>query len=84
MWEDNGVPAVREGGSDDATFWVNGSQNLVHAGEVLRDVVIGFARSAGYGKFRFYINDVEVAPQDAPEFVQARFVYKVVPYDSAG
>jgi len=73
-----------ENTQDQATFEVNGSVTNVNAGEDLKETVLGFAREAGYGKFRFYIDGEETLPQDAPEKVVAGTAYKIVPYDTAG
>lgn len=78
MWE---VEAVSEAG---ATLEVNGSTSDVEVGKDLKEVVLEAARNAGYGKFRFFINDEEVLPQNAPSFIESGTSYKITPYDVAG
>ena len=67
-----------------ATFEVNGNITAVEAGVNLKELVLSFARDAGYGKFRFYVNGTEVLPQNAPEVTEAGVAYKIAPYDVAG
>jgi hypothetical protein len=76
MWE------VQES-SASATLEVNGSVRDITVGADLKEVVIAAAREAGFGKFRFYIDSVEVLPQNAPVLVEAK-AYKIAPYDVAG
>ena len=82
MWNDetNNVEATET----NAVFIVNGESFEVEAGADLKETVLGFARNAGYSKFRFYINDAEVAPHEAPSTVEGATVYKIVAYDKAG
>jgi hypothetical protein len=77
MWE------VTENASN-TTMEVNGSVNTIQAGANLKEVVIGTAREAGFGKFRFFIDGQEVLPQDAPTLIEAGRAYKVAAYDVAG
>jgi len=79
MWE-----ITESENSVDAVVIINGSEYDVEAGQNLKDVILGFARDAGFKKFRLYIDDDEVLPQDAPELVEAGHVYKIVQYDQAG
>jgi hypothetical protein len=80
MWnteeESNGV--------EGATIEVNGTSFGVNVGDDLKEVVLGYARDAGYQKFRFFINDEEVLPQNAPATIAAGCRYKITPYDVAG
>ncbi len=70
--------------NNNATMECNGEVSCVNAGSDLKEMVLGFARDAGYGKFRFFINNEEVLPQNAPSLVEAGGVYKITPYDVAG
>jgi len=67
-----------------ATMVVNGATQEVEVGVALKDVVLSAAREAGFQKFRFFINDEEVLPQNAPELTEAGAGYKIVAYDQAG
>jgi len=78
MWE------VTESEVSVPTMEVNGSINDLTVGDDLKEVVLGFARDAGYGKFRFFINEEEVLPQNAPSMVEGGKAYKITPYDVAG
>ena len=78
MWN---VEAVESGS---ATMSVNGAEYEVDAGQDLKDVVLGFARDAGFQKFRFFIDGEEVLPQDAPTQTEAGKEYKITAYDQAG
>ncbi len=78
MWE---VESVEAAG---ATMEVNGNVESIEVGANLKDVVLQFARDAGFGKFKFFIDDEEVMPQDAPEFVENGKAYNIVAFDEAG
>jgi len=78
MWEVNDGASVAG-----ATLEVNGSTKSIDVGADLKEVVIAAAREAGFGKFRFYIDGVEVLPQNAPALIEAK-AYKIAPYDVAG
>lgn len=77
MWE------VQESNGNGATLEINGSVRSIEVGANLKEVVIAAAREAGFGKFRFYIDNVEVLPQNAPTLIEAK-AYKIAPYDVAG
>ena len=70
--------------NNNATMECNGSVSAVDTGSDLKEMVLGFARDAGYGKFRFFMDDTEVLPQNAPSVVEAGVSYKITPYDVAG
>jgi hypothetical protein len=78
MWE------VESVGGGSATMEVNGNVSEVEVGVDLKEMVLGFARDAGYGKFRFFIDEEEVLPQNAPSLSEAGRRYKITPYDVAG
>jgi hypothetical protein len=63
---------------------VNGNTTELADGADLKETVLGFARDAGFQKFRFFINDEEVLPQNAPDTIQAGNRYKITPFDVAG
>jgi hypothetical protein len=67
-----------------ATLEVNGSVSDLTVGDTLKDVILDAARDAGYGKFRLFVNDEEVLPQNATTLVEADTAYKISPFDTAG
>jgi hypothetical protein len=77
MWEVESVESS-------STMEVNGDVTEVSVGVDLKELVLETASNAGYGKFRFYIDDEEVMPQDAPSLTEANKSYKITPYDVAG
>jgi hypothetical protein len=79
MWE---VDNIQEAAA--TTMEVNGDVRNIEAGANLKEVVIGTARDAGFGKFRFYINGEEVLPQNAPVLIEDGKAYKIAPFDVAG
>jgi len=79
MWE-----VAETGNGNGATFEVNGNTYDVEVGADLKETVLGFARDAGYQKFRFYIDGEEVLPQNAPSVIEDGKAYKITPYDVAG
>jgi hypothetical protein len=80
MWEVETTEATEA----TATMEINGDVVEIEVGANLKDIVIQFARDAGLGKFKFYINDVEFMPQNAPELIAAGNAYKIVAFDEAG
>ncbi len=67
-----------------STLEINGAVRELTTGGVLKDVVLDAAREAGYSKFKLFINDEEVLPQDAPLTVESGTRYKIVAFDVAG
>lgn len=67
-----------------ATLEINGDVRELTVGAELKDVVIEAARDAGYSKFKFYIDEEEVLPQNAPRYIEAGKAYKIVAFDVAG
>ena len=53
-------------------------------GEAFTDGVLRVAREHNLGKFRVFINDEEVEPEEAPEFVSMDDEVQLVKYDTAG
>lgn len=82
-------------GRDDESFDVDveESQTCLIAGgelydvnpnETFKDAVLRVADSAGYGKFRVFLNGAEVKPSEAPQFIVEGSRVEVRPYDQAG
>ena len=70
---------------DEGTFaMVNGAVVDINVGDSMKDTVQSLARDAGFGKFRVLINDEEVRPSEAPEFVSEGMRVELRPYDVAG
>jgi len=80
MWE------VEEVGSvvSVATLEVNGAITELNIGDNLKEVVLQAARDAGLGKFKLFVNDVEILPHQATDLVEADTAYKIQAFDVAG
>jgi hypothetical protein len=55
-----------------------------YEGESFVDGVLRKAREYNLGKFRVFLNDEEIEPEDAPEFISEGDVVQLVKYDTAG
>jgi hypothetical protein len=66
------------------TLIINGDEREVTVGDDLKNVVLEAAREAGYSKFKLFIDEEEVLPQDAPQLIEAGKTYKIVAFDVAG
>lgn len=67
-----------------STLTVNGFVSNLETGASFRDVVIDAARNAGYGKFRVYLDGVEIDPANAPATVPEGSNLEVRPFEKAG
>ena len=63
---------------------VNGSFIGVHPGSVFIDTVKSEAKNASLGKFRVFVDDVEVDPTEAPEAFGEGMKVELRPYDDPG
>ncbi len=63
---------------------VNGAVIEVAPGANLKEAIVGTARDAGLGKFRVYLNGMEVKPSQAPDTFNEGDVVKLTAYDVAG
>ena len=66
------------------TMEINGNVETIEDGANLKDTVLKFARDAGFGKFKFFIDGEEVLPQNAPELIEVGRKYKIMAFDTAG
>lgn len=53
-------------------------------GESFKDAVLKAADQAGYGKFRVFLNSVEIRPSMAPRTFTEGDKVEIRPYDQAG
>ena len=63
---------------------VNGATIEVQPGSSMKETVRTYARDAGLGKFRVFLNGSEVRPSEAPEVVEAGTKIELRPFDVAG
>ncbi len=63
---------------------INGSFQNVEVGSPFLQTVKNAALNAGFGKFRTFVNHVEVRPTTAPPEFQADHKVELKPYDEAG
>ena len=70
--------------SVDTYIRVNGSNIEVDPGSSFIDVVKSTAQNAGLGKFRVFLNGVEIRPSEAPEVIAEGDHVELRPYDVAG
>jgi hypothetical protein len=83
-WTD-GAQYEREAVADGRTgAVVNGSFIANNPGAPLVDTALQLAADAGYGKFRVFLNNEEVEPEDAPDVISEGDVIKITAYDVAG
>ena len=81
--EESGV-SVLDAPTDAASILINGSFQRVEVGAPFLQTVKNAALNAGFGKFRTYVNEVEVRPTTAPAEFQADHKVELRPYDEAG
>ena len=67
-----------------ATLIVNGSETPITDGSDFKEIAIGAARDAGFGKFRVILNGEEIDPADAPETLGTGMTLEIRPYEVAG
>ena len=70
--------------TEGASILINGSFQRVEVGQPFLQTVKNAALSAGFGKFRTFVNNVEVRPTTAPTEFQADHKVELRPYDEAG
>lgn len=66
------------------TLNINGSDRALTPGADFAETIIAAAREAGLGKFRVFLNDSEIDPEDAPETIEAGMRIKLTPFEVAG
>lgn len=84
--ENNNVPM--EDTPTGANILVNGSYQSLEVGSEFIPAVQAFARQAGFGKFKCFLNGVEVKPKTTPgladRLVEADDRVEIRPFDEAG
>lgn len=69
---------------DGSTVLVNGSFQPLEVGAPFLQSVQGIALRAGFGKFKVWLNGVEVRPSSSPDEVTADMRVEIRPFDEAG
>lgn len=70
--------------STDGTFInINGSNLDVEPESNFKDTIVKMAADAGLGKFRVFLNEMEINPSDAPELIEEGSKIRLTPYDIA-
>jgi hypothetical protein len=67
-----------------ASVLVNGSYQNLEVGAPFLQSVQAVALQAGFGKFKVWLNGVEVRPSSAPDVVSAEDSVEIRPFDEAG
>lgn len=88
MWDGNSNESEAEvftfDESNDGTFInINGSNLEIEPDSSFKDTIVGMAADAGLGKFRVFLNEMEINPSDAPELVSEGDKIRLTPYDIA-
>lgn len=83
--DDNGdgeemLPEVFSG----PTLFVNGATRRLEVGAPFLATCKNAAIQAGFGKFRVYLNSVEIRPSTAPQTIEPGHRLEIRPYDEAG
>lgn len=63
---------------------VNGTIIPVEEGANFRDTIKNVSLDAGFGKYRVFLNEVEIRPSEAPELFSAGDKVELRAYDNAG
>lgn len=82
--EDREATTALEAPEGTASILINGSYISVETGAPFLQTVKNAALNAGFGKFRTFVNNVEVRPTTAPPEFQADHKVELKPYDEAG
>lgn len=67
-----------------ASILINGSRQAVEAGASFLNTCKSMARHGGLGKFKVWLNGVEVKPSNAPAQIESDMNVEIRPYDEAG
>lgn len=78
------VATALEAPADGPSILINGSFQNVEVGAPFLQTVKNAALDAGFGKFRTYVNSVEVRPSTAPTEFGPETRVELRPYDEAG
>lgn len=66
------------------TLFVNGATRRLEVGAPFLATCKNAAIQAGFGKFRVYLNSVEIRPSTAPQTIEPGHRLEIRPYDEAG
>jgi len=66
------------------TLKVEGVYHQIEPGASFKDTVLSYARDAGLGKFRVFLNGEEVPKSQAPESFEEGMAVELRPFDVAG
>jgi len=82
--EDREATTALEAPEGTASILINGSYISVETGAPFLQTVKNAALDAGFGKFRCYVNGVEVRKSTAPTEFEPDHRVELRPYDEAG
>lgn len=82
--EDRQEVSVLDAPANGPSILVNGSFQSVEPGAPFLQTVKNFALDAGFGKFRCFVNGVEVRKSTAPTEFEPDHRVELRPYDEAG
>jgi hypothetical protein len=80
--DDNAVPTNER--PSGATVLINGSYQNLEVGAPFLQSMQNMALQAGLGKFKVWLNGVEVRPSSAPAEISADMSCEIRPFDEAG
>ena len=82
--EDQEAPVALDAPEGQPSILINGSYRDVEVGAPFLQTVKNHALDAGFGKFRCFLNGVEVRPTTAPTNFETDHKVELRPYDEAG
>jgi len=71
-------------GNGNTFIRVNRMNYNVDPGTNFKDTILNYARDAGLGKFRLFLDGEEIKPSQAPEVIGEGMKMELRPYDVAG
>jgi len=80
----NGAEEIRGTFNGTTAILVNGASFALTPGAPFKETVLSYAKDAGFGKFRIFLNNEEIKPSMAPEMISEGDRIEVRPYDVAG
>lgn len=82
--EDTEVQEALDAPEGQPSILINGSHQNVEVGAPFLQTVKNAALNAGFGKFRAFLNGIEVRPTTAPTNFETDHRVELRPYDEAG
>lgn len=82
VWD--GAQETRGTFNSPTAILVNGASFALTPGTPFKETVLGYAKDAGFGKFRIFLNNEEIKPSQAPEILSEGDHVEIRPYDVAG